>query len=378
VRILVVSGMWPPDVGGPASHAPEFAGYLHERGHAVEAITMADREPAAEPYPVHWASRRLPIGPRHVQAVELIRRHARRAEVVYSTGMVGRSSLGAALARRPILMKLTSDPVFERSIRFNFWASDLDTFQRADGLGIRLLRLARDAELRHVTRIVIPSEALRRLAIGWGLPPEKVTLVRNPVPPPPELAPRDELRQKHGFDGPTLAFAGRLVPQKSIDVALEAVKLLPWLSLVLAGDGPFRERLHAHRDRLGLQERARFLGPQSRQTVFELLKAADGALLSSSWENFPHMLVEALAVGTPVIATDTGGVNEIVRDEWNGLLVPPGDPQALAATIERYFEDDALRERLAHESVDSVARFDPAAIYAELEQLLERTAAEAT
>ena len=74
MRILIVSGMWPPDVGGPASHAPELASYLQGRGHEVEAATMADREPAPQPYPVHWASRRTPIGVRHALAVATVRR----------------------------------------------------------------------------------------------------------------------------------------------------------------------------------------------------------------------------------------------------------------------------------------------------------------
>ena len=188
MRILIVSGMWPPDVGGPASHAPELASYLQRRGHDVEAATMADREPAPQPYPVHWASRRTPIGVRHASAVDKVRRAARRAQVVYSTGMMGRSTLGTALARKPILVKLTSDPVFERSIRFGLWASDLDTFQRSGGYRVKLLRLARDLELRRATHIIVPSEALRQLALRWGLDPARVTLVRNPVPRPPELA----------------------------------------------------------------------------------------------------------------------------------------------------------------------------------------------
>jgi glycosyltransferase involved in cell wall biosynthesis len=289
--------------------------------------------------------------------------------------MLGRSTTGAFLARRPILVKLTSDPVFERSIRFGLWDRDLDSFQRSGGFRIGLLRRKRDLELRAATHIVIPSDSLRELALRWGLPAEKITVIRNPVPPPPQLPSREELRAKHGLNGPTLVFAGRLVPQKSLDVALDAVKTLPWVSLVLAGEGPFEERLHKHRDLLELQERARFLGPVSRETVLELLKAGDAALLSSSWENFPHMLVEALAVGTPVISTDVGGVTEIVDDGVNGLLVPPGDPPALAAAIERYFGDEGLRARLAAAAPGSVSeRFAPEAIYPQLEQLLERVA----
>jgi glycosyltransferase involved in cell wall biosynthesis len=373
LNVLVVSGMWPPDVGGPASHAPEVAEYLRSRGHRVAAVTMANAPPAPEPYPVSWASRRSPLVWRHVVAVRTVARAARHADIVYSTGMIGHSSLGTAIAGKPIVIKLTSDPVFERSLRWHLWGADLGGFQEARGLRIGLLRRARDLELARATRLIIPSEALRELALGWGVPPEKVVVIPNPVSPPP-LEDRETLRARHGFEGRTLVFAGRLVPQKSIDVALDAVVANPDVSLLLAGEGPYRERLERYAASLPLDGRARFLGPLPRQTVFELLRAADAALLSSSWENFPHMVVEALAVGTPVLATDAGGVTEILRDEENGLLVPMGDAEALAAAIRRYFDDPALEERLRAAAPASVERFAPDAIFARLEGLLEEAA----
>jgi glycosyltransferase involved in cell wall biosynthesis len=374
MNVLVVSGIWPPDVGGPASHAPEACEFLLGRGHRVAAVTMADRAPEPTPYPVHWASRRLPPGVRHLLASALIARHARRADVVYSTGMIGRSSLGAALARTPIVLKLTSDPAFERSLRWGLCTPDLDAFQGARGLRIAALRRARDQALARATRIVTPSDSLRQIALGWRVPAEKITVLENPVAPPHGLESRDELRRRHGLTGPTLVFAGRLVPQKSIDVALKALVRNPEVSLLLAGDGPDGRGLERQARELGVDGRARFLGRRPRRMVFELLKAADAALLSSSWENFPHMAVEALSVGTPVLATAAGGVTEIVHDARNGLLVPVGDADALAAAIRRYVDDPALQERLRAETTGSVARFSPEAIYARLEELLVEAA----
>jgi glycosyltransferase involved in cell wall biosynthesis len=374
VNVLVATGMWPPDVGGPASHAPEVCEYLLHRGHQVAAVTMADRAPAPESYPVHWASRRTPLVWRQLAAAQLVARLARKVDIVYSTGMIGRSSLGAAAARRPTVLKLTSDPVFERSLRWRLFGADLGAFQHARGFRIGVLRRARDLALDRASRVIIPSEALRELALGWGLPPEKVVVIPNPVSPPPELGDREELRRRHGLEGRTLVFAGRMVPQKAIPVALEAVVRNPDVSLVLAGEGPYLERLRELARSLPLDGRARFLGPQPRQAVFELLRAADAALLSSSWENFPHMVVEALSVGTPVLATDVGGVTEILRDGENGLLVPMNDPEALAGAIRRYFDDEALQERLRAATVASVARFSPDEIYGRLEALLEEVA----
>src|SRR5439155_6333315 len=84
VNVLVVSGIWPPDVGGPASHAPEVASFLDERGHHVAVVTTAERAPAREGYEVHWVSRRLPVGLRHLASVRLVRARAAHADIVYT------------------------------------------------------------------------------------------------------------------------------------------------------------------------------------------------------------------------------------------------------------------------------------------------------
>jgi glycosyltransferase involved in cell wall biosynthesis len=373
MNVLVVSGMWPPDVGGPASHAPEVCEQLLARGHGVEAATMADCAPAPEPYDVHWASRRLPLGARHAAAVAVISRAARRADVVYSTGIVGRTTLAASSVRAPLVLKLTSDPVFERSLRWGLTGPDLADFQRLRDGRIQILRRWRDIALARARRIVVPSVALRDLVLSWGVPRQKVTVLNNPVSPPP-LDDHDELRRRHGFRGPTLVFAGRLVPQKALDVALEALRRNEDVTLLLAGEGPYRDRLVRRAHELGVADRAHFLGPQPRKTAFELLRAADAGLLPSRWENFPHMVVEALAVGTPVIASDAGGTTEILEDGVNGLVVAKGDAEALAQAIRRYFADPELRERLRAATVGSVERFAPTPIYNRLEQLLVEAA----
>ena len=190
----------------------------------------------------------------------------------------------------------------------------------------------------------------------------------------PALPPRDTLRRELELTGPTLAFAGRLGPQKSLEVALEAVAELPDVSLVVAGDGPDRGTLERRARELGVDGRARFLGSVPRDGVLRLFRAADASLLSSSWENLPHTVLEALAVGSPVIATAVGGVPEVVRDGENGLLVPARDPQALAEAIRRFFADEQLRARLTAAAAGSVAGYTEEAVFSGIEDRLERAA----
>lgn len=376
MNVLVVSGIWPPDVGGPASHAPEVASFLAERGHRVEVVTTATAAPAPEAYPVHWVSRAIPKGALHVRTALLVRRLAARADVVYTTGMFGRSAAGATLAHRPYVVKLTADPAFERARRRGVVEGDVDAFQRLPGGPVvRALRVARDLELRRAAHVFTPSAYLRDLAVSWGVAAERVSVLPNPAPPVPELPPREELRRELGLDGATLAFAGRLGPQKALDVALDALARTEGVELVIAGDGDERGRLEARAGELGLGGRVRFLGAQPRERVLALFRAADASLLTSSWENFPHTVVEALAVGTPVLATAVGGVAEVVRDGENGLLFESGDAEGIAAGIRRFFADGALRARLAGAAAASVGAYDRDVVLARLEDVLSSAAA---
>ena len=178
---------------------------------------------------------------------------------------------------------------------------------------------------------------------------------------------RDELRAELALDGDVLLFAGRLGPQKAVGVLLEALGRISDVTLVIAGDGPERPALEGRVAELGLDARVRFLGSVPRETVLRLFRASDASVLPSAWENFPHTVVEALAVGCPVIATAVGGVPEVVRDGENGLLVPPGDAAALADSIERFFGDAPLRERLHGAAARSVEGYSEEAVFTAIE-----------
>jgi glycosyltransferase involved in cell wall biosynthesis len=371
VKALVVSGIWPPDVGGPASHAPDVAAFLRGRGHEVEVVTTASAPPAPREYPVHWVSRAIPKGAIHARTAAEVARRASSADVVYTTGMFGRSFMGATLARKPYVVKLTADPAFERARRRSIVGGNVDEFQQSNGgVKVRALRLARDVELRRAAHVFTPSAYLRELAVTWGVQADHVSVLPNPTPTLPDLPPAEELRGSFGVEGPLLAFAGRLTAQKSLRVALESVAAVDGVTLLIAGEGDERAGLERDVRELGLDGRVRFLGALPRERVVELFRAADASILSSSWENFPHTVVEALAVGTPVLATSAGGVAEVVRDGENGLLVPIGDTAGLTEAVRRFFSDDALRARLRAAAAPSVEDYAPERVFARLEETL--------
>jgi glycosyltransferase involved in cell wall biosynthesis len=371
MKVLIVSGIWPPDVGGPASHAPALASFLCARGHGVRVLTTARAAPALEQYPVGWVSRDAPAGVRHARTVLAVRRGATRSDVVYATSMIRRSALGALLARRALVVKLVADEAYERAQRSGLFTGTLEEFQQVEaGPRVRALQASRNRSLRRAAHVFCPSAYLRRMALGWGLDPARVTVLPNPAPRLPQLPQRDEARASLRLAGPIFAFAGRLTAQKDLGLALEAVAGVPDAHLAILGEGPERERLARRTGELGLDGRVRFLGGGTRGDALRLFRAADAVVLSSSWENLPHAVVEALAVGTPVVATAVGGVPEVVRDGENGLLVPPRDADALAGALRRLVSEPGLRARLAAAAAPSVAPLAEERLLAVIEERL--------
>ena len=312
---------------------------------------------------MHWVPRAAAAEsatPRVAGSVQRARRaRRRRLRDEHARACVARVSL----ARRPIVVKLVADEAYERARRSGsstaIWTTSSASGRRpcpgsAAGArpGAPAGRPARSARAPTSRRSRSPGASPRSASPCSRTP-------RRRCPPLPE---RDEARARFGVEGPTLAFAGRITRQKALEVALAALARVEGVTLLVAGDGPdLAERSAARRRARGLDGRVRFVGPLDRDGVLALFRAADASLLSSSWENFPHTVVEALAVGTPVVATAVGGVPELVRDGENGLLVPAGDADALAARDPAHGGRPGLRERLAGSAAPSVEHLERSA-----------------
>jgi glycosyltransferase involved in cell wall biosynthesis len=365
MRIVFLTGIWPPDVGGPATHGPDFARFLRDRGHDVVVVTMSDAEPADRPVPVVSVSRGRPFVVRYPLVALHGLRLARRADVVYATATYAAAAAAAVVARRPLVAKLVSDPAYERAQRYGLFSGSLEDFQVGGGgrRRLRSLKASRAAVLRRAARVVVPSRYLAEIARGWGIDSGRIEVLPNPAPPPSDLEPEP-------LDPGTFVFVGRLTQQKALQVALEAVAQVPAAKLVLVGEGPERGAVERAASDSRLAGRVRLVGSLPRDQALRFVVGARAALLSSAWENLPHATVEALAVGTPVVATAVGGVPEVVHDGENGLLVPPNDPAALAAAMRRMLEEDGLRARLAAGAKPSVAAIGREAIYGRLEEIL--------
>jgi glycosyltransferase involved in cell wall biosynthesis len=362
MRIVFLTGIWPPDVGGPATHGPDFARFLTGHGHEVRVITMGDGEPTDLPCPVEVIARGRPFPIRYSTVAYRGAIAARSADALYATGTYAAAAFARVASRTPLVVKLVSDPAYERAYRYRIFGGTLEEFEAERSPKLAAIKRARTLALRAARTIVVPSAYLAGFAERWGLGAE-IVVVSNPAPDVTAVIPRE-------LEPGTISMVGRLVRHKGVDVVLDAVARVPSAKLVIVGDGPERDELERRAQEPDLAGRVTFLGAVPRDEGLEIVAGADISVLASDWENLPHAAVEALAVGTPVVATAVGGVPEVVHDGVNGLLVPARRPDLLADALARLLDDDGLRAGLAAATRASVEPIARDRVYGRIEQLL--------
>ena len=199
--------------------------------------------------------------------------------------------------------------------------------------------------------IVVVSDRWKGWVRGITANP-RVVCIPNPVALPPHV----ERAREAGL----VVFSGRCEAAKGIFDLLEAAGVLraqvPGLRIECAGDGDLG-KVQRYAQALNMGARVKLRGWLDRGAAEALLARASVFVLPSYAEGLPMSLLEAMAMGCPVVATSVGGIPDIVEDGVNGLLVEPGDAAALSAAVERILDDDALAERLGAAAVESAARW---------------------
>lgn len=341
LRILIVTGIFPPDIGGPAHYVPGMAQALQLRGHDVRVVTLADNPQetrGAYAFPVERIGRRQPRLLRMARTIARIAHLGRAADVLYLNGLVLEGVIASMLCRKPAVVKVVGDLMWERA-QARGRRETLDEFQNVTlPFTWQFLRTLQSLYMRAATRIITPSRYLKSIVVGWGIPDERVAVVYNAVEQaaeephgePPSQAPAV-------FDVVTV---GRLVPWKGIDALIRICARQGWRLLVV-GDGPLRNELTQLAQVAGAD--VTFLGSVAQKTVAGHMKQAKVFVLNSSYEGLPHIVLEAKMAGVPVIATAVGGTPECIDHDVDGLLVPAGNETQLEAAIVRVIGDARLR-----------------------------------
>lgn len=335
LRILIATGIFPSDIGGPATYSVLLRDELLRRGHRVSVVTYG---PAG-------ISRRIPKGLRHAAYFALCLRHALGYDLIYAQDPVSAglpAMLAAALARRRFAIRVAGDYAWEQS-RQRFGVEDsIDDFQhRRYGWRTELLRAIERAVVNRADIVVAPSEYFRNLVSRWVREPRKVHRVYNGI-----VLDAFSCRGEERRELSTLLTVGRFVPWKGFTELLEVLPRLPGWRLVIVGDGPERKSLELRVKSLKLEDRVVLTGRLDLVTLSRWLCRATVFVLNTSFESFSFDTVQAMAAGVPVVVTDIGNLREIVTDGEEGVLVKPNDMEGIARAVRSISQGPVLRGRL--------------------------------
>jgi glycosyltransferase involved in cell wall biosynthesis len=342
MKVVIITGIYPPDIGGPATHADDLRAIWGGRGHDVTVVTLWDRAetsiaPGLVRFPREWP---WPI--RSAAVATWLGTNRGSFDVIYATGMHPAAVLGGRLARRPVVVKVVGDSAWERGRRLGLTGRDFEDFQRSPHRRGRLwaMKWLRDASLRAASSITAPSAYLADVIEGWLGGPAGVTVITNGVRAVEAARPQsgEDLR---------IVFVGRLVAHKRVERLIEAVAHTERLRLEVVGDGPERESLREDARRFGVADRVTFSGNLPHGEVMVQIGTSDALALASDYEGLPHVVIEALAVGTLIISPAVGGVAEIVADGESGLILADAEVATLASAFERLRDDPDLCARLS-------------------------------
>ena len=374
MRVLITTDIFPPDVGGPATYVPVIAAELVQRGHVVRVLTYSQvanhNGDATYPFEIErivlHGSRAL----RLLRTFSRIAANMRQADVVYVNGLLIETALVNVLLRRPAIAKIVGDIAWERARDKGWISEEFEEFQqRRYGRRIELRRGLRNWAVRQMRGVITPSAYLKRVVIGWGIQAARVRVIYNAFEPTAGDATSITLPLKTRHRLITIC---RLTAWKGVDGLIEAISTIPDIGLVVVGDGPERSRLESLAQQVGVLDRVYFAGQVPKSQVNAYLRMCDLFVLNSRYEGLPHVILEAMAAGLPVIAAEAGGTSEVVQDGVNGRLVPALRANELRLAIQRILNDAELRSRFQHNAYETLDRFSPATMKARTLQCLTK------
>src|SRR3989344_4099434 len=333
MKLVIATPLYPPEIGGPATYAEILMRELPKSGIEVELVKFSD-------------VRHLPNAIRHIAYARNIFHAARHADAILALDVlsVGWPAFFANIfLGKKFIVKIVGDHIWEQG-KQRFWIKgSLDEFPRFSFSWhpyLWFLRTLQFVVARSADCVIVPSEYLKKVIVRWGIAPEKIAVIYNGITLPDDLVvpPKNE----NEF---LIVSSGRRVHWKGFE-AIERVasREANWRVFV-ASELP-------------------------REEALGWVKAADVFVLNSRYEGLSHALIEALMLGTPVIATDAGGNGELITNGQTGLLVPPGDEEALFIALKNVAHDPHAASARAQAARTQTERFSVEAMLSATSKLM--------
>ena len=325
MKCLLISGIYRPEIGGPATYLPTLAKVLIDQSNQVEIITLKNSTAPAqiEAWPVNYITRDQNLLIRFIKTVMLILRKAKSAESIFSNGLIQETAVALVFIRRKSVAKVVGDPVWERARNKGLTRLSINEFNDSKlKISQRFQRWLICWSLNRFDLITCPSLELKSLMQGWGVV-KPIEFIPNGV---------DLVSYSTGSKEFDLISVCRLVSWKNLDKLVIANSKAK-TRLAIAGSGPEESKLKALA--LSTSSDVNFLGQLDEQDVIKALQKSKVFTLLSDYEGLSFSLLQAMACGLPSIVSSAKGNTDVITNNSEGLVVDIKNQENIVAAIEQ-------------------------------------------
>ena len=322
MKILITVGIFPPDIGGPASFVPKIAELYSNSGHDVTVVCLTDRKQTDNlNFKVVRILRNQNLLIRWIKTVSQIIRQGYNADLFFVNGLPMESYIANIFTRKKLIRKIVGDWAWERGMNKKIINESFDEFQNnKHNLHLEIAKFSRGWTATKADLIITPSNHLKNVVKGWGVKENSIKVIYNGTklknkPNPIVDQPNDYLK---------LITVGRLAPWKNIDIIIEALsdykKANQNFIFYIVGSGPEEIKLKKLVNDLDLENFVIFTGQLQKEDLNYYLQKSDIYIQASSYEGLPHVILEAMSHNLSIISTPIGGTNEVIQDGKNGWV----------------------------------------------------------
>lgn len=320
MRVLVTVGIFPPDIGGPATFVPKIAKYFQdELNYEIEILTLSDNKNSNinDDFSVKRIDRNLPIIYRWLKTIFTIYKLGKNKDLIFVNGLGTETTIANIFLKKKIIRKIVGDPVWERAYSKAKISESFDEFQVKNyGFSISLQKKVRSFSIKKSDIVVTPSKHLKNFILNLGFK-NKIEIINNGVFIP------EENTNIFTNDQINITIVSRLVSHKNIKKIIRAISDLndPLIYLNIIGDGPELNQLQKISLESNNKDNIIFHGKLNRDDINHIFLKSDIYIQASNYEGLPHSLLEAMSYGIPVLCTPVGECKEILGNEDRGYLL---------------------------------------------------------
>ena len=320
MRVLVTVGIFPPDIGGPATFVPKIAKYFQdELNYEIEILTLSDNKNSNinDDFSVKRIDRNLPIIYRWLKTIFTIYKLGKNKDLIFVNGLGTETTIANIFLKKKIIRKIVGDPVWERAYSKAKISESFDEFQVKNyGFSISLQKKVRSFSIKKSDIVVTPSKHLKNFILNLGFK-NKIEIINNGVFIP------EENTNIFTNDQINITIVSRLVSHKNIKKIIRAISDLndPLIYLNIIGDGPELNQLQKISLESNNKDNIIFHGKLNRNDINHIFLKSDIYIQASNYEGLPHSLLEAMSYGIPVLCTPVGECKEILGNEDRGYIL---------------------------------------------------------